>query len=143
MPHDERSCQLFPHRYRLSTPRCVQEPSSTSTSPPSPQQPQQPAEQQAFAQQPPQQRLELNVWAYKPPWCQPWSILVTGAAVVAGAWAVSGRSPVWAALAALPIAAWWYFFLLVMPAQFRAYAEQSNAELAAQQQQQQRRGQQL
>ena len=56
-----------------------------------------------------------SVWALKPAWCQPWSILGTGVAVVALA---DLLSPWLAALAALPIAAWWYVFLLAYPQQF-------------------------
>ncbi len=72
--------------------------------------------------------MDTNVWAYKPPWCQPWSIVASGAGVVGGVWAVSGGSPYWSAAASLPILAWWFLFLGVMPAQFRDYAEASNAE---------------
>jgi hypothetical protein len=97
-------------------------------------------------QQPPlpgPQLVETNVWAYKPWWCQPWSILATGAAVVGAAWALSGRSPGWTTAAALPVAAWWALFLVLMPAQFREYAEAENAMLRqAQRQTQQRQEQQ-
>lgn len=84
------------------------------------------------------------MWAYKPVWCQPWSILATGAAVVGGVWAVSGHSSGWTAAAAIPIAAWWVLFLGVMPAQFKEYAAQTNEQLWRQQQlqQQQRQRQQ-
>ncbi|GAB4817748.1 hypothetical protein N2152v2_004794 [Parachlorella kessleri] len=72
------------------------------------------------------QELETNVWAYKPAWCQPWSILSSGTAVVAGVWAISGGSTAWTAASALPVMAWWYLFLGVYPAQFREYAETVN-----------------
>lgn len=66
--------------------------------------------------------------AYKPAWCQPYSILATGGLVVSSVWLVSGGSPGWTGAAALPVAAWWYLFLAVYPAQFREYAEGVNAE---------------
>jgi hypothetical protein len=74
--------------------------------------------------------LDPNIWAYKPWWCQPFYILATGGGVVAGAWEVSGGSPNWAFAAAMPVAAWWYLFLWLVPAQFREAAKASNAELA-------------
>ena len=61
-------------------------------------------------QQQPEQ-LDTNVWAYKPVWCQPWSIVGTGAAIVGGVWTISGGSHGWTAAAALPVAAWWFLFL--------------------------------
>lgn len=72
--------------------------------------------------------------AYKPAWCQPYSIVATGSFVVAGAWLASGGSPGWTAAAALPVAAWWYLFLAVYPAQFQEYAEGMNAQRRRQQQ---------
>ena len=86
---------------------------------------------------PQQQQLDTSVWAYKPMWCQPWSILGTGAAVVGGVYAVSGGSPGWSTAAAIPMLLWWWLFLVVMPAQFREYAEQHNEQLARAQQAQQ------
>ena len=81
-------------------------------------------------QQPPQridvQELDTNVWAYKPAWCQPWSIVGSGAAVVAGVWVISGGSNAWTGASALPVLAWWYLFLGIYPAQFREYAEAVN-----------------
>jgi membrane protein YdbS with pleckstrin-like domain len=83
------------------------------------------------------QQLDPDVWATKPAWCQPVTILATGGALVGGVWALSSGSPWWTGAAAVPIVAWWFLFLAIMPAQYREYAESVNAEL--QQQQQQRR----
>jgi hypothetical protein len=74
------------------------------------------------------QELDPNVWAYKPIWCQPWTIVGTGAAFVAVVWAISGGSVGWTAASAVPVVAWWYLFLGIYPAQFREYAESANAE---------------
>ena len=73
-------------------------------------------------------QLDPNVWAHKPAWCQPWSILATGSAVVAGVWAVSGGSSGWTAAATVPVAAWWWLFLGIYPQQFKEYAEGLNAQ---------------
>ena len=27
-----------------------------------------------------------NIWDYKPKWCQPWSILLTGIILIVGSW---------------------------------------------------------
>lgn len=89
------------------------------------------------AQGPPgpgQQQVDVNVWAYKPVWCQPWSILGTGAAIVGGVNLVSGGSTGWTVFAAVPILAWFWLFLGVMPAQFREQAEAYNAQLRQEQQ---------
>ncbi|MCP2731378.1 DUF6737 family protein [Limnofasciculus baicalensis] len=56
----------------------------------------------------------LNPWNYKPWWCQPWSILLTGCLIVAGSWAVT--KTIWVmALISMPILLWWIYFLLVWP----------------------------
>lgn len=78
--------------------------------------------------------MDVNVWAYKPVWCQPWSILGTGAAIVGGVNLVSGGSTGWTVFAAVPILAWFWLFLGVMPAQFREQAEAYNAQLRQEQQ---------
>lgn len=74
--------------------------------------------------------MPSSVWAMKPVWCQPWSILSTGCAFVGFSWVV-GHNAVITTLAALPIGAWWYLFLVLYPA---SYTEQVEA-LKAQQRQ--------
>ena len=67
----------------------------------------------------------MNVWSYKPWWCQPWSILLTGAGVLGGSWWLFHR--VWVTgLVAVPIFAWMGFFLLVYP---RLFAQAIQQEL--------------
>jgi hypothetical protein len=56
----------------------------------------------------------LNPWNYKPWWCQPWSILLTGMTIVAGSWLLFHR--LWVtAIVAIPILTWMGFFLLIWP----------------------------
>ena len=71
----------------------------------------------------PEQPTNPDFWAYKPVWCQPWSILASGMAFVAGARWVTGGSTVATVVAAVPILVWWYLFLVLVPADFRKYAE--------------------
>jgi hypothetical protein len=59
-----------------------------------------------------------SLWALKPWWCQPWSILLTGVTAVGGSWW-------WLRLwwISLPLGAavllWWWLFLVVVPAAYR------------------------
>jgi hypothetical protein len=64
----------------------------------------------------------LDFFAYKEPWCQPPTILATGAGIIAAAYALSGGSAKIAVLAAGPIFAWWYIFLYSVPRSFRQFA---------------------
>jgi len=55
-----------------------------------------------------------SVWDYKPWWCQPWSILLTGVTLISGSWIVF--KTIWVTvLVAIPLLAWMGFFLLVYP----------------------------
>lgn len=55
-----------------------------------------------------------TVWDYKPWWCQPWSILLTGLGLIAASWFVVHR--VWlTVLVAIPLSAWMGYFVLVFP----------------------------
>ncbi len=59
-----------------------------------------------------------SLWALKPWWCQPWSILLTGLVAVAGSW---WWLRIW--WLSLPLAVgvllWWWLFLVVVPAAYR------------------------
>ena len=71
-----------------------------------------------------------NVWDYKPAWCQPWSIILTGIAIVVGSWLVLHQ--VWlSAAVALAIIVWWVYFLLIYPKAFAQYiaAQQARVNL--------------
>ncbi|MFB2881515.1 DUF6737 family protein [Floridanema aerugineum] len=56
----------------------------------------------------------INPWNYKPWWCQPWSILLTGIILISGSWFI-WRSVWLTVVISLPILAWMGFFLLVWP----------------------------
>jgi membrane protein YdbS with pleckstrin-like domain len=59
-----------------------------------------------------------SVWALKPWWCQPWSILLTGLAIVAGSWFVLHLW--WLSTGvSLVIGVWWLLFLVLMPAAWK------------------------
>lgn len=59
-------------------------------------------------------RATENPWHYKPWWCQPWSILLTGCSLIAGSWLIFHRY--WlTGLIAAPVGAWMGFFLLLWP----------------------------
>ncbi len=56
----------------------------------------------------------VSVWQYKPWWCQPWSIVLTGLGLIGGSWLL--LKIIWLTiLVAIPVLAWMGFFLLVYP----------------------------
>jgi hypothetical protein len=56
----------------------------------------------------------LNPWSYKPWWCQPWSIALTGWGAIT-ATALLTRNLWLTLVVALPLGAWMGFFLLLWP----------------------------
>ena len=67
-----------------------------------------------------------SIWALKPWWCQPWSIVLTGIAVVAASLFWPGR--LWfSLLLAAGVVAWWLLFLVLVPAAWKR--EQAEALL--------------
>lgn len=57
---------------------------------------------------------EFNLWNYKPWWCQPWSIILTGIVIVSGSWLI--LKIVWLTiLVAIVISLWWFYFLVKYP----------------------------
>ncbi len=72
---------------------------------------------------PPTEPPSTRIWDYKPAWCQPWSIVLTGSLLVAG---VAGLTrSLWLTLpVAGAIALWWFYFLLLVPRWFRQQLEQ-------------------
>ncbi|MCP9887357.1 hypothetical protein KBY96_05330 [Cyanobium sp. ATX 6A2] len=63
-----------------------------------------------------------TLWTLKPWWCQPWSIVLTGLAVIVGSWLMLHRWWI-SAPAALAVLLWWWLFLVLAPA---AYRQQPN-----------------
>ena len=59
--------------------------------------------------QPDVNKPSISVWDYKPWWCQPWSILLTGVTLIGGSWLM--LKTIWVTgLVAIPIGAWMGFF---------------------------------
>ncbi|PPJ63404.1 DUF6737 family protein [Cuspidothrix issatschenkoi] len=53
----------------------------------------------------------ISPWKYKPWWCQPWSIVLTGVTLVTGIWLIF--KIVWLTiLVAIPLLIWMGFFWL-------------------------------
>jgi hypothetical protein len=59
-----------------------------------------------------------SVWELKPWWCQPWSILLTGLAVVGGSWLLLHLWWITTGVS-MVIGAWWLLFLVLMPAAWK------------------------
>ena len=56
----------------------------------------------------------VSPWSYKPWWCQPWSILLTGVTLISGSWLLF--QTLWVTvLVAIPVLTWMGFFLLIWP----------------------------
>jgi len=73
------------------------------------------------------QQKPLSPWNYKPWWCQPWSILLTGITLISGSWLVF--KTIWlTVLVAIPLLAWMGFFLLVWPQLMMRSQEEPNAQ---------------
>lgn len=64
-----------------------------------------------------------NPWHYKPWWCQPWSILLTGTGWMGLTYVLLGPSPWWL-IAIAPVVAWMGYFLVLWPRAVRQYLEQ-------------------
>lgn len=56
----------------------------------------------------------FNIWNYKPWWCQPWSIILTGITIVSGCWFLTRIWWLTIALSVL-ISLWWGYFLILYP----------------------------
>ncbi len=56
----------------------------------------------------------VSPWKYKPWWCQPWSILLTGLTLISLSWLIF--KIIWlTVLVAIPILIWMGFFVLIWP----------------------------
>ncbi len=63
-----------------------------------------------------------SIWAIKPRWCQPWSILLTGLVVPLASWLLLHRLWITVPLA-LAVLLWWWLFLVLVPASYRHEVE--------------------
>ena len=62
----------------------------------------------------------LNIWEYKPWWCQPWSILLTGILLSSGSWFLF--KIIWLTLGiSVLVIVWWSYFLILYPQLVRQY----------------------
>lgn len=63
---------------------------------------------QLFEQKP------VSPWSYKPWWCQPWSILLTGVILISASWLLF--KTLWVTIVvSLPVLTWMVFFLIIWP----------------------------
>ena len=69
----------------------------------------------------------FDIWNYKPWWCQPWSILLTGAVIIGSSWLI-GKNLWISLLVSLPIIAWWVYFLILYPRLVSQAMEESQGE---------------
>lgn len=71
-------------------------------------------------------KQSFSVWNYKPWWCQPWSIILTGIIIVGGSWLLA--KVLWITiLLSIPIFAWWVYFLILFPQMVKeAYFQESS-----------------
>ena len=65
------------------------------------------------------------IWQYKPWWCQPWSIILTGIAIITGSWFILHNAIV-TALASIAITVWWVYFLIIYPRMMAEMIDQNN-----------------
>ena len=63
-------------------------------------------------------RTQPDLWAEKPWWCQPWTILLTGVLAISGSWLVLHRLWVTIPIAVI-VVAWWMLFLVIAPAAYK------------------------
>jgi hypothetical protein len=62
----------------------------------------------------------INPWQYKPWWCQPWSILLTGVTLMLGSWVVWKN--IWLTLViVVPVAVWIVYFIVIWPILMQPY----------------------
>ncbi len=55
-----------------------------------------------------------SIWNYKPWWCQPWSIILTGILLISGSWVLLNN--LWITIfVAIPVLTWMIYFVLIFP----------------------------
>jgi hypothetical protein len=58
--------------------------------------------------------MSFNLWDYKPWWCQPWSIVLTGMGIISGSWWLLNNIFITVILS-IVIFIWWFYFLFLYP----------------------------
>jgi hypothetical protein len=70
----------------------------------------------------------FNLWQYKPWWCQPWTIILTGIMIVGGSWFL--LKSLWLTIpVGILIGLWWFYFLILYPRLLEAQISQQSNDL--------------
>lgn len=72
--------------------------------------------------------MSFNLWQYKPWWCQPWSIILTGIVGALLSWYILRNIWITAGLSGL-ILAWWGYFLVYYPRLIGKLVQQGTIKL--------------
>lgn len=67
-----------------------------------------------------------SIWAVKPWWCQPWSIILTGLCIPTVSWLLLHRLWLTIPIAGI-ILLWWVLFLVLVPAQYAKAMSQNTS----------------
>lgn len=65
-----------------------------------------------------------GIWAVKPWWCQPWSIVLTGLVIIFGSWLLLQRWWITVPLS-VGVGLWWTLFLVLVPQAYKRESESS------------------
>ena len=68
-----------------------------------------------------------DLWETKPQWCQPWTILVTGASGISLSWLLF-NSIIFTIMTSAAVLAWWYLFLILVPSSYASAVRQMKEE---------------
>ncbi len=58
--------------------------------------------------------MSFNIWNYKPWWCQPWSIILTGFLTITISWLLLTNIFI-TLFFTIIILIWWFYFLFLYP----------------------------
>ncbi|MGB3768645.1 MAG: DUF6737 family protein [Phormidesmis sp.] len=73
------------------------------------------------------EQMPESMWAVKPWWCQPWSILLTGVSIPAVSWLLLHR--LWITVPVVGVMlVWWLLFLVLVPGQYAAAVREGRLE---------------
>lgn len=57
---------------------------------------------------------EKGYWSLKPPWCQPWTIILFGLMIILTLWLLT-NSFILVSIITFLISVWWLLFLVIAP----------------------------